>query len=40
MTVMGYATRLIQFPIGLVATATAFAVLPNRTRRAALATTA
>jgi len=27
MTVMGYATRLIQFPLGLVATATAFAVL-------------
>ena len=29
MTVMNYATRLIQFPLGLVATATAFAVLPR-----------
>ena len=29
MTVMGYATRLIQLPIGLVATATAYAVLPT-----------
>jgi putative peptidoglycan lipid II flippase len=34
MTVMGYATRLIQFPIGLVATATAFAVLPTLARYA------
>jgi putative peptidoglycan lipid II flippase len=29
MTIMGYATRLIQLPIGLVATATAYAVLPT-----------
>jgi putative peptidoglycan lipid II flippase len=35
MTVMGYATRLIQFPLGLVATATAFAVLPTLSRYAA-----
>jgi putative peptidoglycan lipid II flippase len=28
LSVMNYATRLIQFPLGLVATATAFAVLP------------
>src|SRR5205823_3822180 len=35
MTVMGYATRLIQFPIGLVATATAFAVLPTLAHQAA-----
>jgi putative peptidoglycan lipid II flippase len=35
MTVMNYATRLIQFPLGLVATATAFAVLPTLARHAA-----
>jgi putative peptidoglycan lipid II flippase len=34
MTVMGYATRLIQFPLGLVATATAFAVLPTLAKHA------
>jgi putative peptidoglycan lipid II flippase len=34
MTVMGYATRLVQFPLGLVATATAFAVLPTLSRHA------
>jgi putative peptidoglycan lipid II flippase len=34
MTVMAYATRLIQFPLGLVATATAFAVLPTLARQA------
>lgn len=35
MTVMSYATRLIQFPLGLVATATAFAVLPTLAKHAA-----
>ena len=34
MTVMGYATRLIQFPLGLIATATAFAVLPTLAKHA------
>jgi putative peptidoglycan lipid II flippase len=34
MTVMGYATRLVQFPLGLVATATAFAVLPTLSQHA------
>lgn len=35
MTVMGYATRLIQFPLGLVATAISFAVLPTLSKHAA-----
>jgi putative peptidoglycan lipid II flippase len=35
MTVMAYATRLIQFPLGLVATATSFAVLPTLSMHAA-----
>ena len=34
MTVMSYATRLIQFPLGLVATATSFAVLPTLAKHA------
>ncbi len=34
LSVMNYATRLIQFPLGLVATATSFAVLPLLTRHA------
>jgi putative peptidoglycan lipid II flippase len=34
MTVMSYATRLIQFPLGLVGTATALAVLPTLSRQA------
>jgi putative peptidoglycan lipid II flippase len=40
MTVMGYATRLIQFPLGLVANATAFAVLPTLSRQASSLATA
>jgi putative peptidoglycan lipid II flippase len=35
MTVMAYATRLIQFPLGLVGTATSMAVLPTLARHAA-----
>jgi putative peptidoglycan lipid II flippase len=34
LSVMNYATRLIQFPLGLVATATSFAVLPLLTKHA------
>jgi putative peptidoglycan lipid II flippase len=34
LSVMNYATRLIQFPLGLVATATSFAVLPSLTKHA------
>jgi putative peptidoglycan lipid II flippase len=34
LSVMNYATRLIQFPLGLVATATSFAVLPLLARHA------
>ncbi|HYU17787.1 MAG TPA: murein biosynthesis integral membrane protein MurJ [Chloroflexota bacterium] len=34
LSVMNYATRLIQFPLGLVATATSFAVLPPLARHA------
>ncbi|MCC6175784.1 MAG: murein biosynthesis integral membrane protein MurJ [Chloroflexi bacterium] len=34
LSVMNYATRLIQFPLGLVATATSFAVLPLLSRHA------
>jgi len=34
ITVMGYATRLIQFPLGLVATAVGYAVLPTLARYA------
>lgn len=35
MTVMSYATRLIQFPLGLVGTAVSYAVLPTLARHAA-----
>ncbi|MCC7371183.1 MAG: murein biosynthesis integral membrane protein MurJ [Chloroflexi bacterium] len=34
LSVMNYATRLIQFPLGLVATATSFAVLPLLSKHA------
>jgi putative peptidoglycan lipid II flippase len=36
LSVMNYATRLIQFPLGLVGTATAVAVLPTLTRHASV----
>jgi putative peptidoglycan lipid II flippase len=40
LSVMNYATRLIQFPLGLVATATSFAVLPLLSKHASALATA
>jgi putative peptidoglycan lipid II flippase len=40
LSVMSYATRLIQFPLGLVGTAISFAVLPLLARHASTLTTA
>ena len=37
---MNYATRLIQFPLGLVGTATSFAVLPLLSKHASALATA
>jgi putative peptidoglycan lipid II flippase len=40
LSVMSYATRLVQFPLGLVGTAIAFAVLPTLSKHATALTTA